>query len=192
MKTWQSPIQPLSSPNKPSLWHYLNTPSIWVLLSLLSFPQAVFQEQTCLSMSTQHNPWLYYSSHILKPHNRSCLTPSMYNPQTTFLSTTEKTPPSHCDHSCLLFSDVLNMWVLLLLQNKQLACHQCKTYRGKINEAVLCFAHMANFGNASSRVYFKEKIALSVFSKCADLLPPLLSLGASKPLYSNPLAVFTS
>lgn len=78
------------------------------------------------------------------------------------------------------------------LQNKQLACHQCKTYHGKINRAVLCFAHMANFGNASSRVYFKEKIALSVFSKCADLLPPLLSLGASKLLYSNLLAVFTS
>lgn len=51
-------------------------------------------------------------------------------------------------------------------QNKQLACHQCKTYHGKINEADLWFEHMANFGNARSCVYFKQKIALSVLKMC--------------------------
>lgn len=47
-------------------------------------------------------------------------------------------------------------------QNKQLACRKCKTYHGKINEAVLRFADMAYFGDVSCRVYFKQKTALNV------------------------------
>lgn len=47
-------------------------------------------------------------------------------------------------------------------QSKQHVRNHSKTHHGKINKVVLFFAHMANFGNASTCVYLKQKIAQSV------------------------------
>lgn len=167
MKTWQSLIilPPLQAP-------------ISDIISALCPSQFISLHRHSLRLFFKNRQvWLCESPAWLQlkhpqTHDWACFTPSMHkNLKRTFLAANEKTPKVFQVTQTIPVCYSQMCWTCEIPQmtfkwTKTSSLDIITAKHGKINEAGPCFAHMANFGNVSSHVYFKQEIDLSVLQTC--------------------------
>lgn len=160
MKSWQSSTALHSFPSNSDFISALLSISVLLLTSIT--PSGSFiQEQTSPVMCMQQNPQHDYSPRPTTGHVLLRLCTILRNKHSS------KKPPgsssSQADNRGSLFAGFVSpSYNCEVNQSKQHVRNHSKTHHGKINKVVLFFAHMANFGNASTCVYLKQKIAQSV------------------------------